>query len=126
MRGPSSEDFIETLRKMFLAMSRDLRVVIIKIADRYHNMQTLEYLPSDKARGIAEETLEVYAPLAERLGIGEIKGQLEDLAFPYAYPEDYQWLKKYAAPYYQKAEKRIERVRRELLHALAQEGLRVK
>jgi guanosine-3',5'-bis(diphosphate) 3'-pyrophosphohydrolase len=125
MRGPSSEDFIETLRKMFLAMSRDLRVVIIKIADRYHNMQTLEYLPPDKAKGIAEETLEVYAPLAERLGIGEIKGQLEDLAFPYVYPEDYQWLKKYAAPYYQKAEKRIERVRRELLHALAQEGLRV-
>ncbi|PIS14945.1 hypothetical protein COT63_02585 [Candidatus Shapirobacteria bacterium CG09_land_8_20_14_0_10_38_17] len=125
MRGSVSEEFIETLRKMFLAMSRDLRVVIIKIADRYHNMQTLQYLPADKAKGIAQETLEVYAPLAERLGIGEIKGQLEDLSFSYVYPKDYRWVKQYAASYYKKAEEQIEKVRRELLTALAHESLRV-
>jgi len=126
LRGSDSEDFIENLRKMFLAMSRDLRVVIIKLADRYHNMLTLKYLPSEKQRGIAQETLEVYAPLAERLGMGEIKGRLEDLAFPYVYPKDYRWVKRYSAPYYQKAKKRIEKIKRRILTGLAHEGLRVK
>ena len=126
LHGSDSEGFIENLRKMFLAMSRDLRVVIIKLADRYHNMLTLEYLPPEKQRGIAQETLEVYAPLAERLGMGEIKGQLEDLAFPYVYPKEYQWLNAYSAPYYKKAEKRIKKIKRQILTGLAQEGLRVK
>ena len=126
LRGSDSEGFIENLRKMFLAMSRDLRVVIIKLADRYHNMLTLEYLPLEKQHGIAQETLEVYAPLAERLGMGEIKGQLEDLAFPYVYPKEYQWLNTYSAPYYKKAEKRIKKVKRQILTNLAHEGLRVK
>jgi len=126
LRGSDSEGFIENLRKMFLAMSRDLRVVIIKLADRYHNMLTLEYLPLEKRRGIAQETLEVYAPLAERLGMGEIKGQLEDLSFPYVYPKEYQWLNTYSAPYYRKAEKRIKKVKRQILTGLAKEGLRVK
>jgi len=126
LRGSDSEGFIENLRKMFLAMSQDLRVVIIKLADRYHNMLTLEYLPLKKRRGIAQETLEVYAPLAERLGMGEIKGQLEDLAFPYVYPKEYRWLNAYSAPYYRKAEKRIKKIKRQILTGLAHEGLRVK
>jgi len=126
LRGSDSEGFIENLRKMFLAMSRDLRVVIIKLADRYHNMLTLEFLPPDKQKGIAKETLEIYAPLAERLGMGEIKGQLEDLAFPYVYPKDYRWVKKYSVPYYQKAKKRIKKIKRQILTGLAREGLRVK
>lgn len=126
LRGSSSEQFIENLRKMFLAMSRDLRVVFVKLADRYHNMATLEYLPPDKQFGIAEETLEVYAPLAERLGMGQVKGNLEDLAFMYCYPADYEWLINYSAPYYKRAEERIKKLKRTILKSLAEEGVRAK
>lgn len=83
------EEFVENLRKMFLAASNDIRVAIIRLADRTHNMQTLEFLPAHKQERIARETLEVFAPLAERLGIGEMKGLLEDLSFPYLYPKEY-------------------------------------
>jgi len=126
LRGSNSEDFIENLRKMFLAMSRDLRVIVIKLADRYHNMLTLKYLPKEKQIGIAQETLEIFAPLAERLGMGKVKGKLEDLAFPYCYPKEYQWLIDYSRPYYKKAEKRIKKSRRRILKDLAEEGLRAK
>lgn len=80
----------ETLRKMILAMGKDIRVVLIKLADRYHNMQTLNFIPSDKQLEIARETLEIYAPLAHRLGIDWLKGELEDLAFKYLYPKEYR------------------------------------
>jgi GTP pyrophosphokinase len=124
LRGSNSEQFIENLRKMFLAMSKDLRVVFVKLADRYHNMLTLEYLSPDKQFGIAEETLEVYAALAERLGMGRVKGSLEDLAFMYRYPADYERLVSYSAPYYKKAQKRIEKIKRTILTELAKEGVR--
>ena len=78
------------LRKMFLAMSRDIRVVIIKLADRLHNMRTLVALPPDRRVFKAHETMDVYAPLADRLGISSIKWELEDLAFFYLEPEEYQ------------------------------------
>ncbi|MDP2668819.1 MAG: RelA/SpoT family protein [bacterium] len=87
------ERTVESLRKMFLALASDIRVVIIKLMDRVHNMETLEYVRPEKQKRIALETLELYAPLADRLGIWEIKAQLEDLAFPYIYPEEYKWLK---------------------------------
>ncbi len=83
------ERYIENLRKMFVAMAEDVRVMIIKFADRIHNLSTLEYLPEEKRRRVALESLEIYAPIAHRLGMGEFKGMLEDLAFPYVYPEDY-------------------------------------
>jgi GTP pyrophosphokinase len=82
----------ENFRKMLVAMARDLRVLMIKLADRLHNMRTLQYLPSDKARKIAQETLDIYAPLAHRLGMAKVKAELEDLALRVLHSEDYQEL----------------------------------
>ena len=90
------ERYAENLRKMFLAMAEDIRVILIKFADRIHNLQTLEHNKAHKRKRIALETLEIYVPIANRLGMGEMKGALEDLAFPYVYPKEYAWTKKLA------------------------------
>lgn len=88
------ERYIENLRKMFVAMAEDIRVMIIKFADRVHNLTTLGALPPQKQYRIALESLEIYAPIANRLGMDEMKGRLEDLAFQYVYPKEYQRVKK--------------------------------
>ena len=90
----SKNEYIQTLKKMFFAMAEDIRVILIKLADRLHNMKTIQYLPPANRERIAFETLEIYAPIAARLGMGDLKGQLEDLAFQYAYPTEYAWLKR--------------------------------
>ncbi len=85
---------VENLRKFFISVAKDLRVLVIKLADRLHNIETLENVRPDKQRRIALETLEIYAPLANRLSMGRLKGKLEDEAFPFAYPKEYQEVKK--------------------------------
>ncbi|MDO8617504.1 MAG: RelA/SpoT family protein [Candidatus Uhrbacteria bacterium] len=85
------ERYIENLRKMFLAMAADVRVVFIKFADRLHNLETLDAIPPKKQYRIALESLEIFAPIANRLGMGEMKGRLEDAAFKFVYPKEYEW-----------------------------------
>lgn len=104
LRGSKEEFFLENLRKMFLAMAQDIRVVIIKLADRLHNMRTLEHLPLDKQQRIARETMDIFAPIANRLGIGEIKVELEDTCFHYLQPEEYQEAKSIQQTYLHEGE----------------------
>lgn len=85
---------VENLRKFFISVAKDLRVLVIKLADRLHNIETLEHVRPDKQKRIALETLEIYAPLANRLSMGRLKGRLEDAAFKFAYPKEYEEVKK--------------------------------
>lgn len=110
--------YVENLRKMFLAMASDVRVIVVKFADRLHNLETLESIPQKKAYRIALESLEIYAPIANRLGMGDIKGRLEDAAFKYVMPKEFDWVSKLAelsiqhqAPHIQKV---IDQTREEL------------
>lgn len=88
------ERYVENLRKMFLAMAEDIRAIFIKLCDRIHNLSTLHALPKEKQMRIALESLEIYASIADRLGIGVLKGKIEDLAFPFVYPKEYFNIKK--------------------------------
>jgi len=101
----------ENLRKMILALGEDLRVVFIKLADRLHNMKTLSALPIQKQKRIALETSEIYAPLAYRLGMANLAGELEDLAFPFLHPQEYKWLIENVKERYEEREKYLEKVR---------------
>lgn len=125
LRGSQEEYFLENLRKMFLAMAADIRVVIIRLADRLHNMRTLKHLPPEKQKRIATETLEIFAPIANRLGIGEVKGELEDLSFKYLDPENYTYAKDVVETYHKEREQYIENVIEELKKSLGTSGIKV-
>lgn len=124
LKGSKEQEYTENLRKLLLVMAKDLRVVLVKLADRLHNMQTLSALPVNKQKENAIETLEIYAPLAERMGVGEIKGQLEDLAFPFVHPREYKKTVKNSKSYYKEVESDIEKMRRVLLRKLAKEDIK--
>lgn len=114
----------ENLRKMILAMSKDLRVVIIKIAEYLDNLRSIFAVPEPKRHKLANKVLDIFAPLADRLGMSEAKGELEDLAFPVIYPTEYESLKKLSLPYYKQVEDFLEKVTRDLHGELGQEGIR--
>ncbi|MDP1629690.1 MAG: HD domain-containing protein, partial [bacterium] len=114
---------VENLRKMFLAMAQDIRVVLIKLADRLHNMESLSFLPERKQKRIALETMEIYAPLADRLGIFKMRGDLEDLAFPYIYPQEYQGLIKNVKEKYKEREVYLKRIQPVVEKKLKEEGV---
>ncbi len=110
---------VENLRKFFVSMAQDFRVLIIKLADRLHNVETLEHVRPDKQKRIALETLEIYAPLANRLSMGKLRGRLEDAAFPFAFPKEYENVKKQLAERKDVDEKYVMQFKEELEKKLA-------
>uniref|UniRef100_A0A832H227 Bifunctional (P)ppGpp synthetase/guanosine-3',5'-bis(Diphosphate) 3'-pyrophosphohydrolase n=1 Tax=Oscillatoriales cyanobacterium SpSt-402 TaxID=2282168 RepID=A0A832H227_9CYAN len=115
----------ENFRRMFLAMAQDIRVIVVKLADRLHNMRTLEHLPDAKRRQIALETREIFAPLANRLGIGRFKWELEDLAFKYLEPEAYRSVQELVAEKRTDREARLSNIVAALRDRLTQIGIQV-
>lgn len=115
----------ETLRKTFLAMGEDIRVVLIKLADRLHNMRTLGYMPERKRKRIAQETLDIFAPLANRLGIWQIKWELEDLALRYVNPEKYKEIAELLSQRRRDREHQVHEIIRHLNEILQEEGIEV-
>lgn len=113
----------ETIRKIILAMTDDLRVIFIKLADRIHNLKTLKFLNEDKQRRIARETLEIYAPVANRLGMGRIRAELEDLAFRYVEPEDFFRVAALVDPRRKAAEKSLAQFKKKLEALMKTHGI---
>jgi guanosine-3',5'-bis(diphosphate) 3'-pyrophosphohydrolase len=113
----------ENLRKMLLAMVDDVRVVLVKLADRSHNMQTLQYLKPEKRRRIAQETLDVYAPIAHRLGMSKIRAELEDLSFQYLEAESYKYLKENVDKQRASTEAFLEEVKTRIAERLTENGV---
>lgn len=114
----------ESLRKLLVATGQDARVLIIKLMDRLHNMRTLKHVPPEKQKRIALETLEIYAAIAHRLGMGLVRRELEDLAFQYAYPEEYAEAKKLLSERSQETAERLEKMSRAIKTELAKNGIR--
>lgn len=118
-----TEHLAESLRKMILAISEDLRVVFIKLADRLHNMKTLSFLPHAKQKRIALESSDIYAPLAYRLGMQNLAGELEDLTFAYLHAQEYKWLVEKVKDYYGERMHYLEKVKPVVEEALEKNGI---
>jgi guanosine-3',5'-bis(diphosphate) 3'-pyrophosphohydrolase len=123
IRNRKHELTIETLRKTFLAMGEDVRVILIKLADRLHNMRTLGFFPEKKRKRIAQETLDIFAPLANRLGIWQIKWELEDLAFRYAQPEKYKEIAEQLSERRENRESQVQQIVDNLTHVLKENNI---
>ena len=117
------DDFIESLRKMFLVLAKDVRVVLIKLADIFDNLTTLQYVENPKKKEVGQKALEIFAPLAERLGMGELRGQMQDLAFMHLYPEEYTWVKSYVKNDLTNLGKILLKIKAKLMLALKQQGI---
>ncbi len=124
LRNSKDKFYVENLRKMFIATSEDVRVMFIKLADRLHNMRTIQFIPHDKQAKIATETLEIYAPIAGRLGIGAWKDELEDMAFQIAQPKDYEQTKKLLDEELKTHEINIKEMQKRLAQIMHLEGIK--
>ena len=125
LRYRGLERHTESLRKLFAATAKDIRVLIIKLMDRLHNAKTLEHVPRpDKRARIALETLEIYAPIADRLGMSVVKQELEDAAFPWAHSKEYEKTRELLKERHSENDKRLEKVEKDLKRELADAGLR--
>jgi len=119
------EQQAENFRKMILAMSKDIRVIMIKLADRLHNMRTLRHMSPEKQKTISEETLDIYAPIANRLGISWVRTELENLSFQYRYPEDYTQIKNWVRDRDEDRKEYLDKVLKIVKEALNKAGLKV-
>ncbi|MBI1975638.1 MAG: bifunctional (p)ppGpp synthetase/guanosine-3',5'-bis(diphosphate) 3'-pyrophosphohydrolase [Candidatus Vogelbacteria bacterium] len=123
LKYKGADRHIESLRKLFLAMAQDIRVVIIKLADRLHNIRTLQYVLAEKRQRIALETLEIFAPIANRLGMGRLQAELEDCSFPYAYPNEFSRVKEILSRESNMTERGLQLVYEKLRSALENHGI---
>ncbi len=124
LRNSKDQYYVENLRKMFIATSEDIRVMLVKLADRLHNMRTIEHLPADKQLKVASETLEMYAPIAGRLGIGAWKDELEDLAFKIVSPKEYEATKGALEQELESHDKNIKEMQKRVGQILRTEGIK--
>lgn len=122
-RGAQVTNSTENLRKLIISMARDIRVVLVVLAEALETLQTMGNAPQAHQKQIASDVLEVFSPLAERMGMGEIKGQMEDLAFSYAYPEEFLKVQKMSKPYYKETENHIKNMKKDLMKHLAAEKI---
>ena len=126
LRYQGVERHTESLRKLFAATAKDIRVLIIKLMDRLHNTRTLEHVPDETKRTrIAKETLEIYAPIADRLGMSVLKNHLEDAAFPHAMPIEYEKTRELLRERKKETDKRLEKTEKDVKRALAEAGIRI-
>ncbi len=125
MKYTGTERHVESLRKFFMAMSKDLRVLIIKLADRLHNVRTLQYVKPEKQKRIALETIEIHARLADYIGMGKLKGELEDASFPFAYPKEYAEVEKLLLENSKSNKEQLAIVSKELTSELKEQGVQV-
>ena len=124
LRDSQDKYYVENLRKLFIATSEDVRVILIKLADRLHNMRTIQHIPKEKQIKVATETLEVYAPIAARLGIGFWKDELEDLSFFIVHPEEFTVTKQLLDTELKEREENVKEMQKFLTHVLKTEGIK--
>jgi len=113
------------LQKLFFVMAKDIRAALIKLADRMHNMETLEYMDNAQKKEKALETMDIYAPIADRLGMGEMKGRLEDLAFPYLFPKDYERVQNLIKEKHDKRQEYLKKVTAVLKETMEKEKIKI-